>query len=182
MKPVLALDLATQTGWAVTKPDGRIDSGSFDTRGRAKDAPGARWANFRRFLVDTFQANPEAKVIVIEDVRRHVSTQSAHAYGAFKALVELYAFQHSLELRAIGVGTWKKRFTGNGAAKKGEVIALCTELGFRPADDNEADALGLLHVAIDRCPVLTPSPAGKTPRRRSTQAAAPSTHTDGNPF
>ncbi len=45
------------------------------------------------------------------------------------------------------VGTIKKHATGKGNAGKDLVIAAMTALGHVPADDNEADALALLHWA-----------------------------------
>lgn len=180
VKTVLALDLALTTGFAVRKSTGRVESGSFDCRGKGRDLPGARWANFRRFLVDLKQANPDLVAIHYEEIIRHGPNQvaSAHVFGALEALVELFAFHHQIELHAIGVGTWKKRFTGNGAAKKPEVIAVCRQLGFKPGGFDEADAIGILHCAIDACPVLTPSPAPK----RARPAKPIPTATDGAPF
>ena len=43
------------------------------------------------------------------------------------------------------VGTIKKFATGNGRAGKPLIIAAARSWGFEPADDNEADALALLH-------------------------------------
>ncbi len=182
VKTVLALDLALTTGYAVRKESGRVESGSFDCRGKARDLPGARWANFRRFLVELKQANPDISVIWYEVVIGHGPNQvaSAHCFGALRALVELFAFHHQIELKPVGVSAWKKRFTGNGAAKKDDVIAVCRQLGFKPADDNEADALGILHVALDACPVLAPSPAPK--RAAKARKTAPVPAADGNPF
>ena len=39
--------------------------------------------------------------------------------------------------------------TGKGNAGKDEMIAAVVKRGFTPADDNEADALALLHWAIE---------------------------------
>ena len=46
------------------------------------------------------------------------------------------------------VGTIKRHITGRGNADKDAVIAAVRALGFDPADDNEADALALLHWAL----------------------------------
>lgn len=178
VKTIVSLDLATVTGFAVRKSSGLVESGAVNFAGKPKDHAGVRWANFRRFLVELKQANPDIDVIHYEQVRRHVSCDSAHCYGALKALLELFCFNHQIELKAHGVGTWKKKFCGNGAAKKPEIIALCRELGFKPVDSNEADAIGILHVAIDRCPLLTPSPP---PKKARPAKAVPATM-DGQPF
>ena len=46
------------------------------------------------------------------------------------------------------VGTIKRHITGKGNADKQAVIAAVQGARLRPADDNEADALALLHWAI----------------------------------
>jgi len=48
----------------------------------------------------------------------------------------------------VPVGTIKKHATGKGNAGKEDVIASVTARGHAPVDDNEADALALLHWAI----------------------------------
>ena len=48
------------------------------------------------------------------------------------------------------MGTIKKHATGKGNANKAAMIATMQALGFQPADDNEADALALLHLAMAR--------------------------------
>lgn len=165
MKVILALDLGTQGGWAVRKDSGRVESGSESFACRKHEPVGMRWARFRAFLVDTKAANPDLAMVIFEDVKRHLGTESAHCFGAFRALTELFTAHHNLELRAIGVGTWKKHFTGNGAAKKEQIIDVCKSLGYQPKDSNEADAIGILHVATGTCPILNNSPAPKKPTR-----------------
>lgn len=164
----LALDLGTRMGYALRRNDGLVESGSLSFALKSKDGRGVRWVKFRRWLVDIKQTAPDLKLIIFEDVKRHIGTEASHCFGAFRALVELFGEHHAIEYRGIGVGTWKKRFTGNGAAKKDDVIAVCRQLGFKPQDDNEADALGILHVALNQCPVLTPSPAQKSRLAKST--------------
>jgi len=46
------------------------------------------------------------------------------------------------------VGTIKRHATGRGNAGKAEVIAAMKARGYTVRDDNEADALALLHWAL----------------------------------
>ena len=46
------------------------------------------------------------------------------------------------------VGTIKKHATGKGNASKDEMVASARARGHAPTDDNEADALALLHWAV----------------------------------
>ena len=57
--------------------------------------------------------------------------------------------QHCLR-RCFGCGTIKKFITGKGNAGKPAVIAAVQALRHQPEDDNEADALALLHFAREQ--------------------------------
>ena len=59
--------------------------------------------------------------------------------------------------QGVPVGTIKRHITGKGNASKDQVLAAVRGLGHSPVDDNEADALALLHWAI-----ATASGAGGT--------------------
>lgn len=56
--------------------------------------------------------------------------------------------QHRGVPEGIPVGTIKKHATGKGNASKDEMIEAMKARGHSPADDNEADALALLHYAL----------------------------------
>ena len=109
-------------------------------------------------------------------------TQTARVYGGFVAVVEMFCEHRGIPYTSHRIPAWKKRFTGNGAAKKGAVIAVCRQLGFRPIDNNEADALGILHVAVDACPLLVPSPGPRPSRKKRQPSASGLPSIDGNPF
>ena len=49
----------------------------------------------------------------------------------------------------VPVGTIKRQWTGQGNAPKQAMIAAARARGFSPADDNEADALAILHWALE---------------------------------
>ena len=83
-----------------------------------------------------------------EEVRRHVSTDAAHAYGGFLATLTAWCEHHQIPYQGVPVGTIKKHATGKGNAGKDDVIASVRARGHAPGDDNEADALALLHWAI----------------------------------
>ncbi|WP_432214628.1 hypothetical protein, partial [Salmonella enterica] len=48
--PVLALDLATKTGWALVDRQGVLTSGVQSFPLRRGESPGMRWLRFRRWL------------------------------------------------------------------------------------------------------------------------------------
>lgn len=156
MKVTLALDLGTNLGFALLRADGRIESGYEKFAPRAKEGEGMRFVRFKRWLLDTKQANGQLAHVAFERVVGGVPGQvfAAQVYGGFLAVMMMFCEHHQLTYEGFHVGTIKKRWTGNGAAKKPEMMARCQALGFAPANDNEADAIALLHLACDRVPEL----------------------------
>ena len=83
-----------------------------------------------------------------EAVRRHAGVDASHAFGGWLAILTAWCEHHGIAYEGVPVGTIKRHVTGKGNADKQAVIAAVKALGFNPADDNEADALALLHWAI----------------------------------
>ncbi|CAB3922470.1 hypothetical protein [Achromobacter deleyi] len=146
---ILALDLGTKLGWALQMRDRPITHGTESFVPRKSWSPGQRWQRFRTFLHEVVGHN-NVHVIAYEDVKRHAGTDAAHAYGAFLALTELVADSHRVRLMPVGVGTIKKHWTGKGNADKAAMEAQARARGFRPETDNDADALAILHWAVDQ--------------------------------
>jgi crossover junction endodeoxyribonuclease RuvC len=57
---------------------------------------------------------------------------------------------HRIPYQGVPVGTIKKHATGKGNAGKPDMIAAMQALGFPVTDDNVADALALLHWAMEQ--------------------------------
>jgi len=150
---ILALDLGTTTGWALRSGDGGITSGCESFRPQRFEGGGMRYLRFKRWLTELKQCAAHIDQLVFEEVRRHASTDAAHAYGGFLATLAAWCEHHGVPYQGVPVGTIKKHATGRGNASKDEVIAAMRKLGYRPADDNEADALAILHWALECCDV-----------------------------
>ena len=140
---ILALDLGTTTGWALRSSDGAITSGSAGFRPQRFEGGGMRFLRFKRWLM-----TGGIHALYFEEVRRHVSTDAAHAYGGFLATLTAWCEHHQIPYQGVPVGTIKKHATGKGNASKDDVLSAMRALGHAPADDNEADALALLRWAI----------------------------------
>lgn len=69
-------------------------------------------------------------------------------YGAFMYILAAVCEAHQIPYEGCEVGEIKKYITGHGRATKDEVVKAVSNLGFSPADDNEADALSILLLAI----------------------------------
>lgn len=144
MRTILALDLGTTTGFAV-HDKGKIVSGSFSFKPRSHEGAGMRYLRFRRQFLDKLTA---AREVYFEQVRRHEGTDAAHVYGGLMATLLAWCEEHSIPYQGIGVGEIKKHFTGKGNANKEMMIKAAQDRGFTPKDDNEADALAILHYAM----------------------------------
>jgi len=80
---ILALDLGTQTGWALISCDGAINSGSQSFKSQRFEGGGMRYLRFKRWLTEIKQFGNDIDQVVFEEVRRHAGVDAAHAYGGF---------------------------------------------------------------------------------------------------
>jgi hypothetical protein len=147
---ILALDLATHCGWALQRRDGTISGGAENFSPRKSWVPGQRWVNFRSWLNLTLTTN-DIGLIVYERVvfgQGHSSASAGDVYGGLRAIMEMCAALRNVELDSVHVGTVKKFWTGDGRAKKPDMVAEAKRRGFHPVDDNHADALAVLGWAV----------------------------------
>ena len=147
---VLSLDLGTSTGWAVLKEDGSILSGSINFRPRRFEGGGMRYLRFGRWLDEILQMCPEVHEVYFEEVRRHLGVDASHAYGGFLACLSAWCEKNEIPYEGIPVGSIKKYIAGKGNASKQEVIKAVQDRNHDPKDDNEADAIALLYLVIDK--------------------------------
>lgn len=143
---VLALDLGTNTGFAVGRP-GAIITGTQSFKNDRHSGGGMRFLRFKRFLSELHAATPITEV-VYEEVRRHLGTDAAHIYGGLQATLTAWCEEQTPKIpyEGVPVGTIKKYATGKGNADKKTMIAAVRTWGYEPADDNEADAIALWHL------------------------------------
>lgn len=152
MGTTLALDLGTTTGWAVATDDiltePRIKSGTWSLKPGKYDGAGMRGVKFLGHLDEVHRKSP-LSLIVFEAVRRHIGTDAAHVYGGLMLILQTWCELSSVPHDGVPVQAIKKFWTGKGNAKKDAMVAACCERGFAPKDDNEADAIALLHLQME---------------------------------
>ena len=147
---ILALDLATKTGWAVYGShitDKKVVSGVqvFDVK--RGESPGMRFLRCRSFLNELFDmARPN--VIVYEQAHHRGGAATRCGVGLVTVVLE-FAAQHKIATMSVHSATLKKWATGSGRANKGDMIKTCISRGYQPQDDNEADAILLLLYAVE---------------------------------
>ena len=144
---ILALDLGTTTGWAVSASG--LITGTASFRPSRYDGGGMRYLRFERWLTETLTITGPIEAVYFEEVRRHIGTDAAHVFGGFMGCLTAWCENHAIAYQGVPVGTIKRFATGKGNADKAAVIAAMQQRGFNPVDDNEADALAILLWAIE---------------------------------
>jgi len=153
---LLCLDLGSKTGWAL-HDDGATVSGTLEFRPGRFEGGGMRYLRFRHWLGEVAAKTSKAALVAggagldavyFEEVRAHAGTDAAHVFGGFLATLTAWCEQRGVAYQGVPVGTIKRHITGKGNADKAAMIAAVRALGFRPSDDNEADALAILHWAL----------------------------------
>lgn len=146
---ILAIDLGTTTGWALRSRDNDIVHGFVSLRPQRFEGGGMRYLRFKRWLSELKSMANDIHAVYFEEVRRHAGVDAAHVYGGLMATLTTWCEHHNIPYQGVPVGTIKKHATGKGNSSKDEVIAAMRAKGHPVTDDNEADALALLHWAID---------------------------------
>lgn len=171
--PILALDLATATGWALRDRQGVVTHGVQTFPLRRGESPGMRWLRFRRWLRELLILGGVAPRVERDETMRERARELA-AEGqvagvvAFEAplatamgrrmgigrelatIVEEEAAMCGLETTTIYPSTLKKHATGKGNSGKPAMIAAArARWGVEVTDDNEADALCVLAWALE---------------------------------
>lgn len=144
----LAIDPGTTTGWAVGHA-GTTISGEWNLKGGRYEGGGMRFVRLRG-LLDQLHAGIPITQVAYEEVRRHAGTDAAHVYGGIQAVLTAWCEEREIPYEAIPVGTIKKHWTGKGNASKDAMMAEAFRRKLEPQGDNEADALALLDLLLER--------------------------------
>lgn len=147
--PLLALDLATATGWALRDVQGNLTSGTQRFDLRRGDSPGMRWIRFRAWLRDMLKLGGLRRGDVLayeQPLAAHRGGLAAALAHGLAAIVQEVAAEEGVELASVPVATLKKASVGRGNAKKPEMIAGAKRRWPDQVieDDNQADALWVL--------------------------------------
>lgn len=160
---ILALDLATKTGWALLA-SGITSSGvvSFanGTKKAASKHAGGPFSRCDAWMFEQLLNGGLPDVIIYEEVYRWMSQHAANSYNGYRAMMISNA--SLLGVRCIGYSppTIKKHFTGRGNANKSAMIAEARRKWptLHIIDDNQIDALAILslHCANHHLPDIDP--------------------------
>mgnify|MGYP000929385321 FL=1 len=139
---ILALDVATHCGWAVT----REIYGVWDLTPKRDESAGMRLIRFRHKLKEVI-VNENINLVVFERPGgRHVGAVIVHS--ELQGQVKVVCEDLGIEYRGYSSQEIKKFATGKGNANKAAMIeAAKNKLEYPGKDDNEADDLWLLELA-----------------------------------
>jgi len=152
MKHILALDTATQTGWAL-QADHLVDKVMHDTLDLKKYAnmkkyhTGRRHLEFQEFLTGILERDKIDLVIKEQGFFATSQAKAAKLLYGFHAVTEMVCCRFEVEVVDLHSATLKKYTTGDGRASKEDMIDAMIKIGYDPKTDHEADALALLTYA-----------------------------------
>lgn len=141
---ILALDLGQHCGWAYSGHDRRILFGTEKFERKKSEDVGIVWLRFATWVSDIASAS-DCELIAYEDIMAHRGTIASHWYGGFWAHTTAMAAKANIRCIGVGVKTIKMSACGRGDAGKNDIVMAMIRKGHNPMNDNEADALALLH-------------------------------------
>jgi Holliday junction resolvasome RuvABC endonuclease subunit len=143
---ILALDLATKTGWALLE-NGRVESGVQEFAVKRGESPGMRYLRFNRWL-DQLLGTRQAIGLIVYEQQHHRGGAATEVAAGFVTRVQEACAEHVIDHATVHTATLKKFATGRGNADKSEMVKSArVKFGREPQDDNEADALWILEYA-----------------------------------
>lgn len=156
--PMLSLDLATKTGWALRDRTGAIESGVQEFALKRGESKGMRFLRFRKWLremialgeLGTSFSSSTPGVIVYEQAHHRGGFATELAVGLVTDVLA-EAARVGLEHMPVHTGSLKRWATGKGNSGKSKMIERAAELypTVDIIDDNHADALLLLNYGME---------------------------------
>ncbi len=163
MSCLLALDLATTTGWAVAMPPyapaptpmeqeagaamPKRFSGSKSFKAYAGNI-GRVMDQFGIWLPELITVHQPDMIVFEAPFAGAVrNANTGRMLFGFCAMVEMIAYRQKIRCLECNNATVKKHATGSGRAQKVDMIKAARDRGWEPKDDNAADALWLADYA-----------------------------------
>jgi len=156
---LLALDMSTHVGWVRFASEARlVGRGTWDNPAHGH---GPRFNAFAAWLNARLTEQP-VDILAYEEPLRPLpgrklfktTLDTQKLLQGFATVAEMIGARHHVH-RVLEVPTSaaKLKLTGNGRAKKPEMVAAAVRLGVTVATDHEADALAVALVAYEHCGV-----------------------------
>lgn len=164
MTEVLALDLATTTGWARGPVGGVPISGSVRF-GKREASANAVFGRAIEWLADLLKLEPKPTMIAIEAMlppnakTGYTNTETRDRLAGLHGIVRGVAHLRGVyNIEAHPVGAIRQHFIGERSLKRAKaktaIVTRCRELGWPCDDDNAGDALATWSFA---CALIDPA-------------------------
>lgn len=136
---ILALDLATKTGWAHSNGESGVQSFAP----RRGDSPGMRYLELRAWLSRVYEFSPFD--LIAYEMPHYRGGHATEVLAGMTATVQAWAAERKVETTVRHSSEIKKHALGKGRGSKSAMVSACEKkFGVKPIDDNHADALWLL--------------------------------------
>jgi Holliday junction resolvasome RuvABC endonuclease subunit len=145
---ILALDLATKTGWCFAEAGKPVSVGTLQLP-RTGNNIGVFLSTFSAWLRPALlERQPD--LVVFESPILRGATQIAtlrKLYG-LAGVTEMIADEYGARVFECSITQAKKALSGNGRAEKPDMIEAAKGRGVEVTDDNQADAFGVFLFAV----------------------------------
>lgn len=155
---VLALDIATTTGWALHEPGmQRPFFGAIKLPGKAGEV-GRRADALERWLRDQYKLRPFTHfVFEAQHVAAKMDIDTVYMLIALGGVVEKFAFQVGALCYKVHISEWRKHFLGRGggfgkSSPKELAIQRCAQYGWHTDVHDAAEACGILDFFLTMIP------------------------------
>jgi len=140
---ILALDIATKTGWKTATA-----SGVWDLKPNRGESEGMRIVRFKAKVREMISL--EGIEVVAYERPAGMFKSSIMVASEMIGVLKDLCIEMGVELACYSASEIKKYATGKGNAKKEDMIKAAIALGYTPKDDNEADAIFIYLIASQR--------------------------------
>jgi hypothetical protein len=171
---VLALDLATTTGWALHRPGMQRPFFDAFTLPGPPNSIGQPCDALERWLRDMYVATKAEGGIShfffeAQHIAENMNPQNAYRLIGLGAIVEKFAYQVKARCYVVDIATWRKHFIGRGSGfkrdktKKGKpylpgedpkelAVQRCEQYGWHTDIHDAAEACGILDYGLSCIP------------------------------
>jgi len=157
---ILALDPAARTGYAFSAVKDRVEASGVWNLGSVPESRPGRLAEYIRIANRDWQ--PEVIAYEVAGMGGK-NWHAAQRLNELCGVIQAVALELGCQALAWHIVSWKSRAVGHGKADKLAIMrALRTYFGIETANDNEADAIGILLASQMGPP---PEPKKKVVRR-----------------
>ena len=151
--PILALDLASVTGWCHGVPGATRSPRIGVIRLRPNSATGAAYgvigAGMEEWLCDLIPVIQPQLIIYEAPLLRHKGAAAARIALGLAMIVETVAHQFAVRAAENHAGNTRRLVMGKGNPTKDEIVAWCLAQGWNPPTHDAADAALLWRLACD---------------------------------